>query len=302
LSWAPLAGRRLGRAWRVLWIGLTRSWDVMVVHDLDLVPGAILTRLIRRRPVVFDLHEDLPATVHTRSTVPGWLRRPAALLLARLLKLTERVLTVTVAEPGYQHLFNRQHPCFPNYPDTSAYPDPGGDPSGPALYLGDVTTQRGVDVAVQACSQLDVPLMLMGRLSGDFRDELMALSRLGDDLMIEGLVPNRQAVTRLATGSVGLSPLRDLPNYRHSQPTKVLEYLAVGLPVVASDLPGTRQLVDGLDAVFLVRPGDVSALAGAIDAARTPEMLSAAIEQAPLVRRQFSWPGDEVLDFYRSLL
>jgi glycosyltransferase involved in cell wall biosynthesis len=99
-----------------------------------------------------------------------------------------------------------------------------------------------------------------------------------------------------------LSPLRDLPNYRHSQPTKVLEYLAVGLPVVASDLPGTRQLVDGLDAVFLVRPGDVSALAGAIDAARTPEMLSAAIEQAPLVRRQFSWPGDEVLDFYRSLL
>ncbi|MFZ0013584.1 MAG: glycosyltransferase [Acidimicrobiia bacterium] len=302
LVWVPLAGRRLARAWRALWIGLTRRWDVMVVHDPDLVPGAMLTRLIRRRPVVFDLHEDLPATVHTRSTVPKCLRRPLAFMLARLLKLTERLLTVTLAEPAYQDLFARQHPCFPNYPDTSAYPDPGGDGSGPAIYLGDVTSQRGVDVALLACSQIDVPLMLMGRVAGEFREELTGMSGLGDGLMIEGPVPNREAVTRLATGSVGLSPLRDLPNYRHSQPTKVLEYLAAGLPVVASDLPGTRQLVTGLEAVLLVPPGDVPALAGAIVAARSPEVLRQAIEQAPLVRRQFGWPGDAVLEFYRSLL
>jgi glycosyltransferase involved in cell wall biosynthesis len=110
------------------------------------------------------------------------------------------------------------------------------------------------------------------------------------------------AIEALTGASVGLAPLRDLPNYRSSQPTKILEYLAVGLPVVASDLPGTRELVAGLDAVVLVPPDDSDALAAGIDRARSPAVSSIAQAQAPMVRDRFRWPSDEVRDFYSSLL
>ena len=57
-------------------------------------------------------------------------------------------------------------------------------------------------------------------------------------LEIVGPLPHFEAMAVVAGASVGFSLLHDLPNYRASMPTKVIEYLAMGVPVVASDLPG----------------------------------------------------------------
>ncbi|HUG08098.1 MAG TPA: glycosyltransferase [Acidimicrobiia bacterium] len=302
LEYVELTGGRLRRNLGAIRLSLTARFGVLVIHDPELVPGGLLVRLLRRRPVVFDVHEDVPATAYTRGWVPRLARRPLSALTATLLRVAERSLTITLAEPGYQRLFRRSHPIFANYPSTSGFPEPGGDPTGPAIYLGDVTRERGADVAVAACSALGVPLRLIGRVTEGTRATLLRESTLGDDLSVEGLVPNPTALGYLAVASVGLAPLRDLPNYRHSQPTKILEYLAMGLPVVASDLPGTRELVEGLDAVTLVKPGDADDLSTAIAEARSPDVARRARAQASDIRSRFRWPADEVRDFYRTLV
>lgn len=302
LEYVELTGGRLRRNLRAIRLSLTARFGVLVINDPELVPGGILVRLLRRRPVVFDVHEDVPAIAYTRDWVPKLARWPLSAVMATVLRVAERFLTITLAEPGYQRLFRRSHPIFPNYPKTSSFPEPGGDPAGPAIYLGDVTIERGADVAVAACSALGVPLRLIGRITEGTRDTLLQESTLGEDLSIEGLVPNPTALGYLAAAAVGLAPLRDLPNYRHSQPTKILEYLAMGLPVVASDLPGTRELVGGLDAVTLVKPGDVDDLSIAIAEARSPEVTRRARAQAPDIRTRFRWPAEEVRDFYRTLV
>jgi len=302
LDYVELRGTRIGRNLRAIWVALTRDWDVLAIHDPELVVAGILARLLRRRPVVFDVHEDVPASAYTRVWVPGRMRKPLAIAMRWLLRLAERVLTITLAEPGYQRLFARSHPTFPNYPETSGYPQAASTDDGPVLYLGDVTYERGVDVAVAACSKLQVPLRLIGRITSETRSRLVEEFGFGSWLTIDGLVPNRVAVHALTEASVGVAPLRDLPNYRNSQPTKILEYLAVGLPVVASDLPGTRELVEGLDAVFLVPPDDPEAMARAISQARSSEVAAIARTQAPAVRSRFRWPADEVREFYRSLV
>lgn len=302
LRYVELPGNRLFRNVRAIRAALSPGWDILVVHDPELIVCAVLARLLRRRPVVFDVHEDIPASAFTRAWVPRFIRRPLSAVMQVLLRVVEPMLTITLAEPGYQRLFARPHPTFPNYPDTTSYPEATSNDDGPVVYLGDVTYERGADVAVTACSSLQVPLRLIGRITSETRSRLGEDSGLGDRLTIDGLVPNRVAVQALIEGSVGLAPLRDLPNYRNSQPTKILEYLAVGLPVVASDLPGTRDLVSGLDAVFLVEPDDPDALAAAISQARSSEVASRAKTQAPSIRSRFRWPADEVRDFYRSLL
>ena len=50
----------------------------------------------------------------------------------------------------------------------------------------------------------------------------------------------------------GLSLLQDLPNYRHSRPTKIVEYMAHGVPVVTTPLPVAVELVESAGAGVVV--------------------------------------------------
>ena len=300
LEWVRLPGGRMRRDLAALRLALTGSWDVLVVHDPELIPVALLGRL-RRRPVVVDVHENIPATAHTRDWVPEWLRTPLSLFLRHALRIAEPFLTVTLAESGYRSLFRRHHPVFPNHPDTRRYPDPTeGDRV--VVYLGDVTTQRGARVAVEAVAEAGVPIVFIGRVGDDLRAELTTAGDDGTTVEFRGELPNPVALEEARRAGVGISPLLDGPNYRNSAPTKVLEYLALGLPVVASDLPGTRALVEGLQAVELVAPGDTTALAQAIERALEPSWRATASAQAREIRERFRWPAEEVLEFYRSLV
>ena len=301
LDWVPLEGGRLRRNLSVLRVCLRGQWDVLVVHDPELIPAAMASRLVHRRPVVLDVHENIPAIAMTREWVPRALRRPLAGVMRWILRLAERALTITLAEEGYLELFAREHVVFPNYPDTGRYPEPKpGDRS--VVYLGDVTAERGARVAVEACRTAGLALTLVGRVGDELRQELSESFPHGPGVRFTGELANPVALEEIRGRGVAISPLLDLPNYRHSAPTKVLEYLALGLPVVASDLPGTRSLVAGLEAVELVTPGDPDLLAAAMLRSLEPEVRHSAARQAPRVRESFRWPGDEVTRFYLSLV
>jgi glycosyltransferase involved in cell wall biosynthesis len=280
---------------------LRRDVNVVSVHDPELIPAALLARLIRRVPVVVDVHEDVPAQIRHKAWVPVPLRRPAAWLAHRFLRMAERWCVVTLAEPGYGRLFRREHPAFVNYPAAGSLPEPSDD-EGYAVYVGDVTGQRGAISMVDAVGALErpVPLVVVGPVDDGLAKQMLDRSATkGVDLTLLGPLPHRAAMEMVAGASVGLSLLSDVPNYRWSMPTKVIEYLAMGVPVVASDLPGTRDAVRGLDAVVLVSPGDPEGAAGGIS--RAAACRRAAAVQVPRVREDCAWPTDDVLALYRTV-
>jgi glycosyltransferase involved in cell wall biosynthesis len=299
LIWSRLAGGRVRRNLGAFRLLLGRRWDLVVLHDPETVPVGALARLVRRIPVVFDVHEDLPAQIVAKEWVPTWARPAFRMLALALYWLGEKTLVLTLAEPGYRRLFRSDHPVFPNYPRTARFPDtlPVGD--GSAIYVGDITRARGIEEAVAACEMAGTPLLAVGRV-----DEALARSLRGSSPTLEltGSLPNPEALERIARVSVGLAPLRDLPNYQGSLPTKTLEYLAMGVPVVASDLPGTRAVLSQLEGVWLVPAGDVAAMASAIREAIRPEVRAAALAQASFIRRRFQWPEEEVRSFYSALV
>jgi glycosyltransferase involved in cell wall biosynthesis len=303
-EWIALEGSRPVRWMRAL-AQMTRS-DVAVVsvHDPELIPAALIARLIRGVPVVVDVHEDVPAAIGQRDWIPGGLRRPLAWVAARLLRLAERFCTVTLAEPGYRRLFLEDHPVFPNYPAGRSLPEPAAD-GGFVVYVGDVTEARGAIDMLEAVARLDPPrpLVMIGRCSEHLAARIGERAEaLGVTLELTGWLPHREAMERAAGASAGLSLLRDLPNYRHSLPTKVIEYLALGIPVVASDLPGTREGVGDLAGVRFVRPRDPVAagdgLAGVVGDAVLREELRTG---APGIRKRLVWPDERVRALYRSV-
>ena len=299
-----LAGSRTRRRRGVRRTLLSSEFDVAVVHDPELLPAAIAAHRKGRR-VVFDMHEDLPAQLLTRSTLPQVLRKPASAAARRYLRRAERMLPFTLAEPGYARLLARDHPVFPNYPRYETFPTPSADPDGPIVYLGDITEIRGALTLVEAMGVASAArrLVMVGRCSPALRRRIeeFALS-IDVDVELTGWLPHRNALGVVGRSAVGVSPLHDVPNYRHSLPTKTLEYLAMGVPTVATDLPGTRDVIGDRPGVELVPPGDAAALAAGIERALDAHVGRAAAGSAQSVRDMYAWPETAVRGFYLSLL
>lgn len=302
LQWLPLRGGRAVRWFRALDMVMRRRWDILVLHDPETIPIGLLAGTLRRRHVVFDVHEDIPATALTRPWVPGPLRRPIAALSKWVLALAERFLSITLAEAGYSHLFAQKHEVFPNYPDTSAYPDPERESRREVIHVGDVTLVRGLDIAIEACALAEMPLRLVGPVSSDVQAELSNLARAtSGEVLFEGPRPNPEAMRIAAGAAVAIVPWKDLPNYRNSIPTKLFEYLSLGVPVVASDLPGIRHAgVEDL-AVILVEPENPAAMAAGIVEALHGNLRARAVAEVARVRDRYRWPDREVTDFYLAL-
>ncbi len=298
LEWIRLRGGRLRRNLAAIGLLLGRKWDLAVLHDPETIPAGVLARL-RRTSVVFDVHEDLPAQIDSKTWAPGWARPPLRFLSKCLYRLADRSMRLTLAEPGYQRMFKGKLPVFPNHPRSDSFPGPRSDGDGSAIYVGDVTVARGLDDAVTACALASVPLVIVGRVDPGLRPRLETSNPTPE---LTGPIPNPEALELIGRSSVGLSLLRDLPNYRNSLPTKTLEYLAMGVPVVATDLPGTRAVLEDLDAVWLVPPGDTTAISEAIGQAVQPEAKAMALAQAGSIRRDFRWPEEDVRAFYSTLI
>lgn len=298
LSWIPLRGGRLRRALSAGFLLLAGRWDLVAIHDPELLAFAFVRSLFRR-PTLFDLHENLPAQIRHKEWLPRLLRAPLALMSRWMLGFAERLMTVTVAEEGYLSLLRRPAVVIPNHllPDLPA-PSPS---DGALAYLGDITVQRGALLAIEAAAGAGCPLVMVGRVSPpELVTELFGRAAdLGVELDLAGPLPHRIALELIAPAAAGLSPLLDVPNYRHSLPTKVLEYLGMGLPVAVADLPGTMEVLAGLDGVVAVVPGEPAAWKEAGAAVADPALRDRAQVQMNEVRARFSWDRQLVLEAYR---
>ena len=148
-----------------------------------------------------------------------------------------------------------------------------------------------------------MPLVMVGRVTVDKAGELQALAeRLGVRLTLTGPMRHRHAMATAAAGSVGLALMADVPNNRWSQPTKLWEYLGMGVPLVASRLAGIEKAMDGFNAVRLVPPHDPAATARAIEEiVADPAIRKAAHIQAPGIAEGLVWPADDVREFYLGI-
>ena len=161
------------------------------------------------------------------------------------------------------------------------------------MYVGDVTEDAGPWTWSRppvSCRR-PLPLRLVGRCREDLAERLRRRAgELGVSLEIIGPLPHREAMEAAAGASVGFSLLHDLPNYAGSLPTKVIEYLAMGVPVVASDLPGIREALAGRAAVEVVPPGDAGGGGGGRGPAARRGGAGRGGLQAPVVRRSSCGP------------
>ncbi len=236
--------------------------DLVLLHDPELLLAVLAVRPLP--PVVWDVHEDTAAAITMKRWIPAGLKLAASWAVAGVERVAERHVHLLLAEDSYVSRFTRPHPVVPNTIVVPAAepPPPGADR---VVYLGRITRERGALDMVSLADALPagVRLELVGPADADVRSHVEAAAASGR-LLWHGFVPNDVALGIVRGAAVGLSLLHDQPNYAHSRPTKVMEYMALGVPVVTTANPSSVQLVERYDAGLVVPFQDPAATAAAV--------------------------------------
>ncbi len=265
--------------------------DLTVLHDPELlaIAGSITG------PAIWDVHEDLLAQITDKPWLPRPLQ-PLAATGARLLARRGRRLPRTIAEVGYAGA----HPDAVLVRNSVEVPDdiaPTGDDR--VVYLGRVSPGRGADLLGSIAAGLP------GAMIVDVIGPLDTGVDLPPTVRSRGFIPNNIALSELSGATAGLALLRDLPNYRHSLPTKILEYLAHGVPVITTPLPAAVEVVEGYDCGIVVPFDDPSAVVDAIAELRTDPARRTRLGRNghAAVREHYNWHDDSarMIDFYETV-
>jgi hypothetical protein len=185
---------------------------------------------------------------------------------------------------------------------------PGVPPRENAVcYVGGIFLTRGAFSMVRALTHLPgVRLLLCGRFE-DAATETALRAEPGwaqvDYLGVLGREGVREVMARSRAGLVTLLPL---PSYLDSLPIKMFEYMSASLPVIASDFPLWRDIVQRHACGLCVDPSDPSAVAQAIRQVLDDPAAAQAMGRAgrEAVHAHYHWPRAEaeLLALYRSLL
>lgn len=282
LAFAGLAAVRLAAEHR------RRHYRMVQVATLpDFLAFAALPLRLTGVPLLLDLHEDMPAFFRDRFTSP--VLRPLAPFISMTARASSAVADaiITVHEPLRQLAMARGVPAnrisvVMDSADERIF-DPGRHPRRPFMADGRLrlihhsNLQRiyGLDIAVEAVSLLDPALDARLDVYGDgpFRSQVeaaIARHAVADRVTLHGRVPQDVLPGLLAAADIGLVPTRPEPYMEYSLSTKLIEYVAMGVPVIASDLRTFRSHFDA-GAIRFIRGGDAQVLAMAIqDLAANP--------------------------------
>jgi glycosyltransferase involved in cell wall biosynthesis len=296
-------------------IAVVRDVRPALIHcnDYNTMWVGVAARLLGGSTVVYDSHELWPD--RNQRPEPRWWLIACEFLFVHL---AHRTIT---ASPGYAEVMARRYRIRPpgvirNIPDASllssaAGSDNGDSPAGDgdrlALYVGALTTGRGLELSIMALSHIDdVRLRLVGPARPAYLAELVELARregVSDRVEFYGAVSPDELIETISEASVGLALIQPVClSYRMSLPNKVFEYVAAGLPVLGSDLPAIGALINEHRIGLLAEPGEAEDVALKLGEMMEPERNSAFREAARKAAVELAWDreAERLADYYRE--
>ena len=247
--------------------------------------------------MIYDVHEDLPADIYSKSWIPSLLHP----LVARAVEFVERATAprfdaIVAATPTIAERF-RSYGAVVSVVRNSVRINEFIEPTSTtrrrrqAVYVGHVSFNRGLREMVEICAAANLPLVLAGSIGEAESDWL---KRSSASVAYRGKLDRSEIATLLNESLIGLCLFLPEPNHLYAMPTKIFEYMAAGLPVITSDLPSSKEIVEAAGCGFSISLNDKKELVNAVAtlAADPQRATQLGFAGRAAVARNYNWEDD----------
>ncbi|AXK88933.1 glycosyltransferase family 4 protein [Nocardia farcinica] len=295
LSFGPMAYTRIRR-----WID-GNDFDVLHIHEPNAPSLSMLALKIAEGPIVATFHTSTTRSL-VLSTFQGVLRPYHEKISGRIAvsELARRWQVEALGSDAVEIPNGVDVPAFARAPMLPGYPRPGGT----VLFLGRYDEPRkGMQVLLAALPELvarhpDVEILVVGR--GDEQRLRREAGRHARHLRFLGQVSDAEKASAMRSADVYVAPNLGGESFG----IILIEAMAAGTAVVASELDAFRRVLRDGTAGMLVPVGDDVALAGALDTLLTDtERREALVRRANQVVGEYDWPvvAEQILRVYETV-
>ena len=286
--------------------------DMVHFHDPELLPlGVKLAR--RGMRVIYDAHEDVPRQSLVKQYIPLRIRPFVAKLLESYENHAAKKFSgMIAATPHIERRFLMQGI---NVVNVSNYPILGDVASfsgkktrkKQVCYIGGISRMRGLGQVIRALPLVpDIQLVLCGGFS-EAAFEMELRNEPGwAQVDYRGQVDRVTAEGVMQDSIAGLVTFLPTANHMDAQPNKLFEYMSAKLPVIGSNFPYWKEMIEGAGCGLCVDPTSPKAIAKAIqrmcDSASSVEEMGQAGQQETINKYNWSKESQKLIAFYNALV
>jgi glycosyltransferase involved in cell wall biosynthesis len=277
----PAWGGRAARPLRwpiVFWKAIRAKADVYHFHDPELLTWGVVLKWVTRKPVIYDSHEYLREDIEGKQWIPPRLRHPVAVIADRIEKWSAGRLSAVIAVTDEMAArFERFQPRTITVKNLPVAPDAVVPPEArdnAVAYAGLMNVERGLDILYETARLVrekvpDAEFRILGNIEWEGMPE-RERNRPAAEWEASGVrflpsVPPGEVFDIIGRARIGWLPRSPaFKNNLLAWPNKLVEYMVVALPIVASDLPLQARVVREDDCGVVVEPLAPAAHAEAI--------------------------------------
>lgn len=226
---------------------LFTKFDIVLANDLDTLPAAYFATKIRRKKIVYDSHEyftEVPELLGRSFQQNSWRRIEKHIVP----KLKYAYTVCQSIADIYNGLYGTVFRVVRNLPLAKDLQDSDKDDTKRVvIYQGALNLGRGIELMIQSMHHTnDCVLWIAG--AGDVEHDLKQMvidSKLSDKVKFLGRIPLKELHIITSKASIGLSLEENIGlNYYYALPNKLFDYIQAQIPVIVSNLPEMRRVVD----------------------------------------------------------
>jgi glycosyltransferase involved in cell wall biosynthesis len=285
--------------WRILLAALREPRSsVFQIHDSELLLIGLTLRLTGRT-VIYDAHEDTPLQIAYQHWIPGWVKPLYSLFYRVLEKMSGWLFNgIIVAEPVIARYYpSSKVTLIRNFPRADSFKAnvsyqlrPGG-----LVYVGLLSKPRGVTEMLEGHRLASQKVHVRFTLGGKFAPASLEAELLPKySVDYRSWLPYDEMVKTLYDASIGIIVPHPTERYKTNYPVKLFEYMAAGLPVIASREGESADFVREGDCGILVDPLSHTEIAEAIAKLVTDRATSEAMGKRgrALILGKYNWESE----------
>lgn len=280
---------------------------IIHLHDPELMILGVILKA-QGFQVIIDVHENTSEQILSKHYLPLFTRKLISISFSLIeswaLRKIKNVITATPSIQKKALTYSNSTLTINNFPIISElYNNETNLKKNDICFVGGISNIRGINELSKSLEDCKVKLKLAGEFEND---QLKSMILKNKSIIYLGHL-NRKHVKDLFSNSIaGIVTYLPVPNHINSQPNKLFEYMSAGLPVIASNFPLWKDIVEKNNCGLCVNPKDPKAIAGAINylVENPKEAQEMGNNGRQAVVERYNWEIEEkkLINLYNSLL